>query len=184
MSRNFGAGSFGRGPNVYEQSQSEFDVDARRSLDGFGPKTQLTAAQVKQAYQEAVSADEKRTVSMQNADAFILLNPHILDTTKNAQLINKMVKNLFGDVAHTIEQYQTAIDALLVANADLDIDQAEVAKQQQKATDAKRKAALKSRADAEARVFNPNTDYADLSLEELRQRSNEELRSQEGAAGF
>jgi hypothetical protein len=186
-SRQVGAGRFGNGPSVYDQSQSEFDVDTRRRLDGLGPsKPQLTAEQVKQAYEEALRADETRNVTMQNADEFLVLHPEILDTNKNGDLINKMLKQMFGACAYTIEHYEAATDALLVTNS-LDIDKAEVVKQQQKAADAQRKAALKGRADAAARVFNSNANYENVSLEELRARANEELQLagvQEGANGF
>lgn len=182
-SRSVGAGSFGHGPNVYEQQQSEFDVDARRSLDGLGPsRPQLTAEQVKQAYEEAVQADEKRTATTQNADEFVVLHPEFLDTTKNGTLMNKMLNSMFGDCSYSVEHYEAAYQALLVADA-LDIDKAEVARQQQKAVDAQRKAAIKSRTDAAARAFNPNVDYDSLSLEEIRKRADEETRQQMQASG-
>lgn len=179
----FGVGSFGRGPNIYDQSQSEFDVEARRSLDGLGhSKSQLSAEQVKQAYELALRAHETRTIKSQSADQFLLLNPHILDTKKNAELITKMLNNMFGDCAYTVEHYEAATNALLVTDS-LDIDKVEVTKQKQKAADAQRKAALKNRADAASRVFNPNTDYENLSVEELRNRANEELQLAGGGAG-
>jgi hypothetical protein len=187
MSRQFGTGSFGRGPSVYDQTPSEFDINARRTLDGLGPvRPQLTAEQIKVAFEEAQRADETRNTSMQNADEFLLLNPHILDTDKNGELINRMLKNMFGTCAYTLKHYKAATDALLVTNS-LDVDKAEIAKQQQKAADEKRKSLIKDRADAAARVFNPNADYETLSLEEIRNRANEELGLtgvQEGANGF
>lgn len=182
-SRSFGTGSFGRGNNVYEQQQSEFDVNARRSLDGLGPtKPQLTAEQVKQAYEEALQADEKRTAKTQNADEFVALHSEFLDTAKNGTLMNKMLNSMFGDCAYSVEHYEAAYQALLVTNS-LDIDQAEVVKQQQKAIDAQRKAATNNRTDAAARAFNPNANYDDLSLEEIRKRADEETRQQMQRAG-
>jgi len=186
-SRASGAGSFGYGPNIYDQSQSEFDVDARRTLDGLGPtKSTLTAEQVKQAYEEAARADVKRSTINQNADEFVALHSEFLDTENNGTLMNEMLRNLFGDCAYTIEHFETAYQALRVTNA-LDINKAEVVRQQQEAADAQRKAALKNRADAAARKFNPANDYESMSLDELRNRANEELHVagvQEGANGF
>lgn len=182
-SRTVGTGSFGNGPNIY-QSQSEFDVNARRTLDGLGPeKPQLTAEQVKQAYELAVREDETRTIKSQSADEFVTLHPEFLDTAKNGTLMSNMLRNLFGDCAYTVEHFESAYQALLVTDS-LDIDKTEVVKQQQKTTDAQRKAAIKQRQDAASRVFNPNTDYDNLSVEELRNRANQELGVQEGANGF
>jgi hypothetical protein len=175
MSRNFGAGSFGHGPNVYEQSQSEFDIDTRRTLDGLGPsKPQLTAEQVKQAYEEALRADEKRTIKLQSADEFVALHPEFIDAGKNGKLMADTLKAMFGDCAYTTEHYEAAYNVLRVSNS-LDIDQAEVVKQQQKAADAKRKALTKDRTDVAARAFDSNANYENVSLEELRARANEEL---------
>ena len=185
MSRASGAGSFGHGPNIYQQQQSEFDIETRNLLDGVKP-TKATAEQVKEIFEEAQRANEKLAISSRSADEFILLHPEILDTEKNGQLINKMLKSMFGDVAHTVEQIEAATQALLVTDS-LDIDKAELAKQQQKATDAQRKAIVKRRSDAAARQFNPDADYDNLSLEELRERSDEQMRlagQQEGANGF
>ena len=184
-SRQVGAGRFGNGPSVYDQSQSEFDLDTRRRLDGLGPiKPQLTAEQVKQAYEEALRADETRTIKSQSADNFVALHSEFLDTPKNGKLMSDTLKAMFGDCAYTTEQFESAYNVLRVSNS-LDIDKAEEVKQQQKAADAKRKSLIKDRADASARVFNPNADYEILSLEEIRARANEELAGvQEGAAGF
>lgn len=182
MSRNFGAGRFGNGPSVYDQSQSEFDIDTRRTLDGLGPvKPQLTAEQVKQAYEEALRADATRTTKSQSADEFVALHSEFLDTAKNGQLMNETLRTMFGDCAYTTEHFESAYNVLRVSNS-LDIDQAEVVKQQQKAADAKRKVALKGRSDAAARAFDPNVDYESLPLEEIRKRANEEMqrRGEEG----
>ena len=178
MSRASGAGSFGNGPNVYEQQQTEFDVDTRRVLDGLGPsKPQLTAEQIKVAFEEAQRADENRTAKSQSADEFVALHGEFLDTEKNGKLMNKMLNTMFGDCAYTVEHFEAAYQALLVSDS-LDIDRAEVVKQQQRAADAQRKAAVKRRADAAARVFDPNANYDNLSLEEIRQRADEEARKE------
>jgi hypothetical protein len=176
MSRQFGAGRFGNGPSVYDQSQSEFDVDARRTLDGLGPtKPQLTAEQVKQAYELALRADETRTTKGQSADEFVALHSEFLDTAKNGQLMNDTLKTMFGeDCAYTTEHFEAAYNVLRVSNS-LDIDQTEIVKQQQKAADAKRKTLIKGRTDAAARVFDPNVDYESLSMEEIKKRADEEL---------
>jgi hypothetical protein len=166
MSRQFGAGRFGNGPNVYNESQSEFDLDTRRRLDGLGyVKPQLTADQL---------ADETRTTKSQSADEFLALHPEFLDVPKNANLMNDTLKAMFGDCAYTTEHFQAAYNVLRVSNV-LDIDKAEVAKQQQAAANAQRKTAIKNVTDAAARAFNPNVDYESLSLDEVRKRADEEL---------
>lgn len=190
-SRSFGVGSFGNAPSIVEES--DFDTEARARLNGkhafddSSPRFEDWSPEKQRASYEGLQrADEKRTISSQNADEFLLLNPHILDTKKNAGLITKMLSNMFGDIPYTVEHYDAATQALLVADV-LDIDKAEVAKQQQKAADAQRKAALKNRADAAARVFNPSANYENMSLDELRNRANQELSvggQQEGANGF
>lgn len=186
MSRQFGAGRFGNGPNVYNESQSEFDVNTRRVLDGLGPvKPQLTAEQVKQAYELALLADETRTIKGQSADEFVSLHSEFLDTAKNGQLMNETLRTMFGDCAYTTEHFESAYNVLRVSNS-LDIDQAEVVKQQQKAADVKRKTLIKGRENAAARAFNSNASYENVSLEELRARANEELQAagERGGDGF
>lgn len=187
MSRISGSGSFGNGPNVYEQSQSEFDVDARRVLDGLGPvKPKLSAEQIKQAFEEAQREDQRVTTNKGNADEFLLLHPEFLDTNKNAQLMNETLSTMFGVDSYNVAQFEQAY-AVLRPTGVLELDKALIARQQQEAADAQRRATIKRRNDAAARAFNPNTDYENLSLEEIRNRANEELRvggEQQGAAGF
>jgi hypothetical protein len=95
--------------------------------------------------------------------------------------MNKMLKNLYGDIAYTTEHFEAAYQSLRVSNA-LDIDSAEVAKQQQAAATARRKTASKRVTDAAARAFNQDADYDNVSLEDLRARANEEMqrRGEEG----
>ena len=187
MSRATGAGSFGNGPNIYDQSPTEFDQEARDTLNGLGPsKTKLTAEQVKQAFEDAQREDQRITTNKASADEFMLLHPEYLDTPKNAKLMNETLITLFGVGAYNVAQFEQASSVLRPTGV-LELDQAEIVKQQQKAVDAQRKAAIKSRADARAKVFNPNTSYDNLSLEELRSRANEELSiagEPEGANGF
>jgi hypothetical protein len=184
MSRQFGAGRFGNGPSVYDQSQSEFDIDTRRTLDGLGPvKPQLTAEQVKQAYEEALRADETRTTKSRSADEFVALHSEFLDTPKNGELMAGTLKTMFGDCAYSTEHFEAAYNVLRVSNV-LDIDKAELAKQQQAAANAQRKTTIKKVTDAAARAFNPNVDYESLPLEEIRKRADEEMqrRGEEGGS--
>jgi myo-inositol-1-phosphate synthase len=187
MSRISGAGSFGYGPNIHDETQSEFDVDARRSLDGLGPvKAKLSAEQIKQAFEEAQREDQRVTTNKTNADEFLSCHPEFIDTTKNAKLMNETLSTMFGDGTYTVGQFEQAF-AVLRPTGVLELDKAEIARQRQEAADAQRKATIKRRTDAAAKAFNPNADYENLTLEEIRDRANEELRiggEQQGAVGF
>ena len=187
MSRNFGAGSFGHGPSVYEQQQTEFDVDARRALDGLGPsKPQLTAEQVKQAFEEAQREDQRIVTNAASADEFLALHGEFRDTAENGKRMNETLRTMFGDGAWSLAQFEQAY-AVLRPTGVLNLDKAEIARQEKQAKDEQRQAANKRRTDAEARVFNPQANYDNLSLEELRTRSDEALSlagQQEGANGF
>ena len=182
-----GTGSFGNAPSLYDQSPTEFDQEARNTLNGLGPsKTKLTAEQVKQAFEDAQREDQRIITNKASADEFLLLNSEFLDTPKNGKLMNETLRTLFGVGSYNVAQFEQAY-AVLHPTGVLDLDQSEIVKQQQKAVDAQRKAAIKSRADAAARAFNQNANYDNLSLEELRSRANEELSiagEQEGANGF
>jgi len=163
--------------------EDSFNADARRALDGLGPsKTQVTAEQVKQVYEEVLRADEKRRTINQNADEFVSLHPEFLDTDRNGELVNKMVKTMFGDCAHTVEQFEAAYQALLVTDS-LDIDKAEVARQKQRASDAQRKAAAKTRQDREKLRNLPEDVLETMPLEELRQLTDRQLREDMQKAG-
>lgn len=177
MARISGTGSFGNGPNVYNETPSEFDQEARAALDGLGPsKPKLTPEQVRQAYEEAVAADARINENHQSAQEFTSLHAEYLDTPKNGKLMNDTLKAMFGDGAYSVEQFEAAYNVLRVSNS-LDIDHAEEAKQAQAAENAKRKAVVKRRADAASRQFDPTANYDNLSLEELRALADEEIRN-------
>jgi hypothetical protein len=76
----------------------------------------------------------------------------------------------------TADHFTHAYNVLRSTGVYLDIDQAAVVKQQQAAENAKRKAINKAHADKAARAYNPEDDYENLSLEEIKQRALEEYR--------
>ena len=188
--RTSGVGGFGYAQPIVKED--EFDTQARARLNGeptfddSSPRFEdWSPAKQRAAYEGLGRADQKGTISRHSADEFLALHPEILDTNNNGDLINKM-KTMFGDVPHTVPQFEAATQALLISDS-LDIDKAGVAKQQQAAANAQRKAAIKNRTDAASRAFNQSVDYDNVSLEELRARANEELQQggvQEGANGF
>ncbi len=185
--RTSGVGGFGYAPPM--ANETEFDTQARARLNGkptyddSSPRFEdWSPAKQRAAYEGMGRTDEVRTVKGHNAKEFVSLHSEYLDTDDNGTLMAKMLKNLFGDVAYSVEQYEAAYQSLLVSNS-LDIDQAEVVKQQQAAANAQRKSAIKSRAEASARAFDPNIDYVSMSLEEIRARADEESRRQFEAAG-
>ena len=176
-------GSYLRGiPN--QADEDPFNVEIRRTLDGLGPAQpekfeNWSPEQIKEAYEGGVRHNERLTTIKTNADEFILRNPEFLDTASNADLITKTLKSLYGEGAtYTVDQFSQAYDVLRATGARLDIDQAEVVKQQAAFENAKRKAYNKQRADKAARVFDPNGDYDSLSLEEIRARANEAVREE------
>lgn len=185
--RTTGVGSYGNAPSIVEST--EFDDAARARLNGeptyddASPRFEdWSPAKQRAAYEGLGRADEKGTISRHSADEFLSLHSEFLDTKQNGDLMVKMLKNLFGDVAYSVEQYESAYQSLLISKS-LDIDQAEVVKQQQAAANAQRKAAIKNRADADARAFTPNVDYDSMSLEEIRRRADEQTRREFEAAG-
>ena len=153
---------------------------ARRALDGLGPAQpdkfeNWSPEMIREAYNGAVRTDEKRTAINRNADEFVALHPEFLDTDDNGRLVNKMVKTMFGDCVHTVEQFEAAYQALLVTDS-LAIDKAEVAKQRQKAADAQRKAAAKTRQEREKLRNLSENELETMSLEELRALTDRQLR--------
>lgn len=189
MSRQFGTGSFGNGPNVYQQSESEFDIKARELLNGkpafdnssprfedWSPEKQKTS------YEGLQRADSNKIEQKANADAFVAAHPEFLDTDANGSTMNRTLEEMFGVRVYTVAEFEKAY-AVCRANNSLKLDQAEIVKQQQAAANARTKAAIKQRADAAARAYSPNADYDTLSVEELRNRANEELQLAGGGAG-
>jgi hypothetical protein len=193
MSRNVGTGSFGNGPNVYQQSQSEFDIKARDLLNGkpafddSSPRFEdWSPEKQKASYEGLQRADSNLIEQRANADAFLALHPEFIDLNTNGQTMNRTLETMFGDRVYTVAEFEQAY-AVCRANNSLQLDQAEIVKQQQAAANQRTKAALKQRADAASRVFNPHADYDSLSLEEIRERANGGLQlagEQQGANGF
>jgi hypothetical protein len=145
---------------------------------------ELSAAQIRQAHEAACAADQKLTTIQAGADEFILQHPEFLDTQHNANLIKSAASSIFGEnTVFTAEHFAHAYNVLRSTGARLDIDQATVVKQQQAAENAKRKAINKAHADKAARTYNPENDYDNLSLEEIRQRAVEEAQQQMQIAG-
>lgn len=173
----------GRAPSFFPKVETEFDQNTRRRLDGLGPvRPELSAEEIKVAFEDAQREDVTRTTNIRNADEFVLLHPEFRDTPSNGKLMTTMLNKLFGDGAYTVDQYESAYQALCVTNS-LALDAAVVKQQQQAATEAQRRAALQKRTDAAARAFDPNADYDSLSPEEIRKRADEELQREFEAAG-
>ena len=193
-SRAVGVGSYGYAPSITEET--EFDTQVRARLNGepvyddSSPRFEDWSPEKQRAgYEGAVRADEKRTIKSQSADAFIALHSEFLDTEKNGKLMNNMLVNLFGDCSYSVDHFEAAYQALLVTDS-LDIDKAEVVKQQQRAADAQRKAATKNRQERE-RLRNLSADELELMpLPELRaladrqQREDMQLAGERGGNGW
>jgi hypothetical protein len=141
---------------------------------------ELTAAQVKQAYEQAVQADSKLTARRKGSDAFAATHPEYLDTEANGQAMGRTLNALFGDVAYSEEMFDTAYNVLR-ANNGLELDQAEIVKQQQAEANQRAKVERAKRA-AQARVYTEN-ELESMSLEELRNASNRQLQKEQRVVG-
>jgi hypothetical protein len=125
-------------------------------------------------FQREDKRQQDRAVTGQNGTDFVALHPEYVDSDANGQLMNHQLKTMFGDCLHTPEHFEAADQALRSSNF-LAHNKAEVAKQE--------KAAAKARAEEErarraARAFNEDSAYGSLSMDELRQRADEQLRQQ------
>jgi hypothetical protein len=147
--------------------QDEFNQNIHRAHDGLGPvRPRLTAEEIKVAYEEAVAADETRSVNIQNSEEFVSLHPEFIDHPENGKQFNKTLNAMFGaNLAYTVEQFERAYQ-VCIANNSLELDQAEIAKQEQAAAKERAKAARARRA-AETRVFSEG-ELETMSLEDLR----------------
>ena len=159
--------------------EDDFNQNTRRRMDGLGPvRPQLTAEEVKVAYQDAVREDQAqkdRLETQKNGDAFIAGHPEFLDTTPNAQLLLNQMNTMFGKGFHPISHFEQAYNYLRTNTDFLALDKTVVASQQ--------KQAAKQRYQAEQErivetTFDESADYSTLSLDELKQRANDEIRNQ------
>ncbi len=165
-SRISGTGSFGNA--IFHPQDADIEQE-------------LTAAQVKAAYEAALAEDQAAKDKVQNqldGDAFITAHPEIKDTVANAKLFVHEMDRTFGPGRHPIAHFEAAYESLRASNF-LALDQKELAKQQ--------KASAKARYDASyatdkerivANAFDPNDGYETISLEEIRKRADEEVRHQ------
>jgi len=183
--RTSGVGTFGNA--TIQRDVDPFDDKVRRSLDGEklfddeSPRFEdWSPAKQRSAYEGMARGDEKSTAHHQNADAFIALHPEFLDTDRNGQAINRTLQTMYGDIVFTVEHFDAAY-RVCCANNLLDLDQAEIVKQQQAAANQRAKAAREQRA-AATRVFS-EVEKENMSLEELREAENREIRRRMQEAG-
>ncbi len=173
-------GSYLRGmPNAADEDQ--FNENTRRRLDGLGPvKPQLTAEEIKVAYEEAIAADQAyqdQVASIEAGKVFIAGHPEWRNTKENIALLNHELVSRFGVREYTIPHYEEAYASLRASNF-LNLDKNALAAQEKQAAKEKFNAEKARSATSAARAFNPNVDYNALSLEEIRERANEEARQQ------
>ncbi|MGA9798578.1 MAG: hypothetical protein WBQ68_06195 [Terriglobales bacterium] len=160
----------------------EFNQNIRRAHDGLEPvKPQLTAEQIKAVYEEALAADETRTNNFQMSDEFVLLHPEFIDNQRNGEIFNATLNAMFGaNRAYTIDQFERVYQVCL-ANSSLELDAAELSKQEQAAAKERAKAARAKRA-AESRVFS-EAEKETMSLEELRRLEDREIQKRNQRLG-
>ena len=177
-SRASGTGSFGNGPNIHEQSPSDFDRQARAALNGeqrFNDSSpnfdQWSPEKQRTAYEGLQRADANVIEQNANADTFLALHPEIPDTDHNAQVLNSTLEALHGKRVYTIPEFENAA-RVARANNLLQLDQAELAKQA--------KAATQQRAKVErARiVYRTEEELEAMPLEEIRRLDTIERQKQ------
>ena len=152
----------------------EFNQNVRRAHDGLGPvRPTLTAEEIKVAYEDALAADETRSINIQNSMEFVSLHPEFIDNPANGEQFNKTLNAMFGaGLTYTVDQFERAYKVCL-ANNSLELDQAVLAKQEQDAAKERAKAARARRA-AETRVFS-EAELETMSLEDLRKVEDREI---------
>jgi hypothetical protein len=94
---------------------------------------ELTAEQVKLAYEEALRADQAHQDaigSQKNGDAFVAAHPEFVDCRQNALLLLNQMNTMFGEGLHTLEHFEKAFEYLRTKTGFLKLNQAELAKQQ------------------------------------------------------
>ncbi len=176
-------GSYLRGvPNSADRD--EFNQNLRRAHDGLGPVLpQQTAEEIRATYEEALREDQAhfdRQETIKSLDAFAMGHKELCDTKANGQLLLNQANTMFGEGLHTVAHFEQAYNHLRTKTDFLRIDKTVEAAQKRQA--AKQHFEAETARTAQ-RAFNPNEDYSVMSLEEMRQRSDEVLLQEMQAAG-
>jgi hypothetical protein len=112
---------------------------------------------------------------------FVSLHPEFIDNEDNGKQFNKTLNAMFGaGLTYTVDQFERAYQVCL-ANNSLELNQAELAKQEQAAAKERAKAARARRA-AETRVFS-EAELETMSLEELRTVENQAIQKRNQKLG-
>jgi len=172
-----GVGSYLRHiPSAAEKD--EFNEGARRALNGLGPSpTQPTAEQVKMVFEAAQREDQRekeKVISAENAAVWLSGHPEFEKTAANISLMNHELQSRFGLREYSIEDYEIAYESLCASNF-LQLNKTVLAAQKHQ-TDKQRYEAAKARTAAIA--FDPNKNYDELSLDEIRKRAADDTRRQ------
>lgn len=177
MNRSFSVGSYTRHVattvDPFNQRVMAFKNDDASGLED--TPENWSADKVKAAAEMFAREDQKqqnKIASGQNADAFLASHPEFLDTQANGQLMNHQLNTMFGDGLHTLEHFEAAYQSLRASNF-LNLDQKIVREQQKEAARAR---AEQERARIAARAFDEDSAYGSLSMDELRQKADEQLR--------
>ena len=96
--------------------------------------------------------------------------------------MNRTLEALYGDRVYTVSEFEKAFQ-VCCANKSLTLNEAEIVKQKQKASDAQRKAVVKTQQERE-RVRNLSEDEMNtLPLDEVRKHANRQLQEDMQKAG-
>jgi type IV secretory pathway VirJ component len=137
-------------------------------LESLENNPETASAATIRAFGEMFARNDAKTVTQrQNADAFLAQHSEFIDHPANADKMNKALSAMYGERVYTVEEFECAYNALR-ANKALEIDQAEVVKQQQAAANAaKRAKAVATKANVEPTI----EDMYSMPLDELRMRA-------------
>jgi hypothetical protein len=129
---------------------------------------------MKEAFDGQRRVDEKLALTHQNSQTFIDLNPAFVDSKANGEKMNAALKSLYGELprAFTVEEFETAYNVLRAANS-LELNQAEI-KRQEKAAAEERAKEVRARRASETRVYSEDEKYS-MSLDELKEAENREI---------
>jgi hypothetical protein len=152
--RSFGVGIYGN--SVFRQGTPESEPE-------------LTAEQVKAAYEAAVREDKShqdRLETQKNSDAFVVQHPEFVDNEANGQLLVNQARTMFGNGLITIEMYESAYQYLRENTNFLRLNKVVLAAQEKQAA---KQRYTNARAAEAARITNlSEAELEAMPLDEIR----------------
>ena len=145
------------------------DDDESERFEDWSPEKQRAA------YEGMLRTDAKLSTRRDNADEFLALHPEFVDSESNGEAMKRILDSLYGDVPFTLAMYQKAFE-VGCANGNFQLNQAEI-KRQEKAAAEERAKSIREKHARQTRVYTED-EKNNMSLEELREAENREIRRQ------